>query len=64
MFERSACARVRVAADAHVELGALATLTTLPRSASSNALLSGVPELSHDQNQGDVHATADKAASY
>jgi hypothetical protein len=63
MFDRSACARVRVAADAHVDLGALAALTALLRSASSNALLSGAPELSHDQNQGEVHAPADKTAS-
>jgi hypothetical protein len=63
MFDRSACARVRVAADAHVDFGAVAALTALLRSASSNAPLSGAPELSHDQNQGEVHATADKAAS-
>jgi hypothetical protein len=63
MFDRSACARVRVATDAHVDIGALVALTALLRSASSNAPLSGAPELSHDQNQGEVHATADKAAS-
>jgi len=48
MFDRSACARVRVAADAHVDIGALAALTALLRSVSSNAPLSGAPELSHD----------------
>ena len=63
MFDRSACARVRVAADAHVDIGALVALTALLRSASSNAPLSGAPELSHDQNQGEVHASVDKAAS-
>ena len=63
MFDRSACARVRVAADAHVDIGALVALTALLRSASSNAPLSGAPELSHDQNQGEVHATADETAS-
>ena len=41
MFDRSACARIRVAPDAHVDLGALAALTALLRSASSNAPLSG-----------------------
>ena len=63
MFDRSACARVRVAADAHVDIGALVALTALLRSASSNAPLSSAPELSHGQNQGEVYATADKAAS-
>ena len=63
MFDRSACARVRVAADAHVDLWALAALTALLHSASSNPPLSGASELSHDQNQGEVHATADRAAS-
>jgi hypothetical protein len=63
MFDRSACARVRVAADAHVNLAALVALTTLLRSTSSKALLSGALGLSHDQNQGEVHATADEATS-
>ena len=62
MFDRSACARVRVAADAHVNLAALVALTALLRSTSSNASLSGAPGLSRDQNQGEVHAT-DEAAS-
>jgi hypothetical protein len=35
----------------------------LLRSAPSNAPLSGAPELSYDENQGELHATADKAAS-
>jgi len=63
MFDRSACAVVHVAADAYVDLEALVALTALLRSASSNAPLSGAPGLSHDQNQGEVHATADKADS-
>ena len=63
MFDRSACARVRVAADAHVNLAALVALTALLQSTPSNAPLSGAPGLSHDQNQGEVHATADEAAS-
>ena len=63
MFDRPACARVRVAADAHVNLAALVALPALLRSASSNAPLSGAPGLSHEQNQGEVHATADEAAS-
>jgi len=48
MFDRSACARVRVAADAHVNLAALVALSALLRSTSSNAPLSGAPGLSHD----------------
>jgi hypothetical protein len=50
MFERSACARVRVAADAHVDLSALMALAELVRDAlsdrfaPSNALLSGASE--------------------
>ena len=67
MFDRSACARVRVAADAHADLAALTTLAALlrhvlnDRIASSNALLSGALSLSRDQNRGEVHATPDKA---
>ena len=67
MFDRSACAKVRVAADAHADLAALTTLATLlrhvlnDRFASSNALLSGASGLSRDQNRGEVHATPDEA---
>jgi hypothetical protein len=65
MFERSACARVRVAADAHADLAALMALAALVRDAlserfaPSNALLSGAS--SHDQNREEVHATPDEA---
>ena len=67
MFDRSACARVRVAADAHADLAALTTLAALlrhvlsDRFASSNVPLSGAPSLSRDQNRGEVHATPDEA---
>src|SRR5262249_56144245 len=68
MFDRSACARVRVAADAHVDLAALTALAALLRHAldnrfaSSNAPLSGVSSLSRDQNREEAHATPNEAA--
>ena len=67
MFDRSACARVRLAADAHADLAALTALAALlrhalnDRIASSNAPLSGVSILSRDQNRGEAHATPDEA---
>jgi hypothetical protein len=67
MFERSACARVRVAADAYADLAALMALAELVRDAlsdrfaPSNARLSGAFNLSRDQNRGEVNATPDKA---
>jgi hypothetical protein len=66
MFDRSACARVRVAADAHVDLAALTMLAALlqdvlnNRIASSNTPLSGVSSLFRDQNRGEAHATSDE----
>jgi hypothetical protein len=67
MFERSACAKVRVAAHAHPDLSALRALAELVRDAlsnrfaPSNALLSGASNLSRDQNRGEVYATPDEA---
>jgi dTDP-4-dehydrorhamnose reductase len=67
MFDRSACAKVRVVADAHADLAALTTLAELlrhvlnDRFASSNAALSGLSSLSRDQNRREVHATSDEA---
>jgi hypothetical protein len=67
MFDRTACSRVRAAADAHVDLAALMALATLlghalnERSASSNAPLSGAPRLSRDPNRGELHATSHEA---
>ena len=67
MFDRSACARVRVAADAHADVAALTTLAVLLRQvlndrlASSNALLSRASILSRDQNRREIHATPDEA---
>ena len=68
MFDRSACAKVQVA-DAHVDLAALTHLAALLRRAlndrftSSNAPLSGVSILSHDQNRGELHAMSNEAAA-
>ena len=67
MFDRSACARARIATDAYADLAALTTLATLLRHtlndhfASSNAPVSGGSKLSRDQNRGEVYATPDKA---
>jgi pyruvate flavodoxin/ferredoxin oxidoreductase-like protein len=67
MFDRSACARAHLAADAWTDLAALTALAGLLRHvlkdhlASSNARLSGAPRLSRDQNQGEIHATPDEA---
>jgi hypothetical protein len=67
MFERAACAWVRVAAEAHVDLAALTTLAALlrhvlnDRFASSNAPLSDVSSLSRNQNRGELHATPNEA---
>ena len=67
MFERSACAWVRVAADAHADLAALMALAELVRHAlsdrfaPSNALLPGASSLSRDQNRGEVHARPEEA---
>ena len=67
MFERSACAWVRVAADAHADLAALMALAELVRHAlsdrfaPSNALLPGASSLSRDQNRGEGHVTPKQA---
>jgi hypothetical protein len=69
MFDRAACAKVRVAADAHVELAALTAVAALLRQvlndhlASSNAPLSGVLGVSREPNRGELHATPDQAAA-
>ena len=69
MFDRSACGRVRAAADACVELAALTALAALLRQvlndhlASSNAPLSGVLGVSREPNRGELHATPDQAAA-
>ncbi len=68
MFDRSACAKVRVA-DAHVDLAALTNLAAFLRHVrngrftSSNAPLSGVSILSRDQNRGELHATPNEAGA-
>ena len=59
MFDRSACARVRLAADAHADMAALMALAELVRHAlndriaSSNAPLSGVSILSRKTRIGE-----------
>src|SRR6266700_7042741 len=68
MFDRSACARVRVA-DALVDLTSLTNLAALlghvlnDRFTSSNAPLSRVSILSRDQNRGELHATSNEAGA-
>src|SRR5664280_1190140 len=63
MFDRSACARVRLAADAHADMAAHMALAELVRHAlndrfvPSNAPLSGATRLSRNQNRGEDHAT-------
>jgi hypothetical protein len=67
MFDRSDCARVRVAADARADLVALTALASLlrhllnDRFASLNAPVSGASSLPRDQNRGEVNATPDEA---
>jgi hypothetical protein len=66
MFDRSTCAKLRVAVDAHADLAALTALAALlrhvlnDRFVSSHALLSGVAGLSCDPNRGEVHAMPDE----
>ena len=66
MFDRSICAKLRVAGDAHADLAALTALAVLlrhvlnDRFVSPNAPLSGVAGLSHDSNRGEAHATPDE----
>jgi hypothetical protein len=62
MFDRSACAEVRLAVEAHTNLSALVMLAALlrdvrnKRSTASDAADSGLSPLSGDQNQGETHA--------
>ena len=68
MFDRLACAKVRVA-DAHIDLTALTNLVALlghalnDRFTSSNAPLSRISILSRDQNRGKLHATSNEAGA-
>ena len=67
MFDRSACAPMRVEAFPRVDIAALQALRLLLDApaiggvavglASSNARVSGAARVSHDQNRGEVHAT-------
>jgi hypothetical protein len=66
MFDRSACAKVRLAAEPHTDLSALVMLGALlrdvrnRRSTASDAADSGLSPLSGDQNQGETHATPEQ----
>src|SRR5262245_21019913 len=67
MFDRSACAQVRLAAKPHTDLSALSALAALLRdlrskcSAAADAADSGVSRLPGDQNRGEAHATPEQA---
>jgi len=67
MFDRTACANLRVAADGHPDLAALIALGALLRHvpnrsfASSNTPLSDASKLSREENRGEIHVTADEA---
>jgi hypothetical protein len=73
MFDRSACAPMRVEAFPRVDIGALQALRVLldaaaiggvaARLASSNARLSAAARVSHDQNRGEAHATSTAAST-
>src|SRR5262249_25937978 len=66
MFDRSACTKVRVAAEPHTDLPALVMLGALlrdariKRSTATDAADSGVSPLSGDQNRGETHATPEQ----
>ena len=66
MFDRSACAKVRLAVEPHTNLSALVMLGALlrdvrnKRSIASDAADSGVSPLSGDQNWGETDATPEQ----
>src|SRR5262245_34205049 len=66
MFDRSACAKVRLAVEPHTDLSALVMLGALlrdarnKRSTASDAADSGVSPLSGDQNRGETYATPEQ----
>jgi len=66
MFDRSACAKVRLAVEPHTDLSALVMVGALLRdvrnirSTASDAADSGLSPLSGDQNQGETHATPEQ----
>jgi hypothetical protein len=73
MFDRSACAPMRVEAFPRVDIAALQALQVLLDAtaiggvavglASSNARVPGAARVSHDQNRGEVHATPTAAST-
>jgi hypothetical protein len=73
MFDRSACARMRVETFPRVDTAALQALRVLLDAtaiegvavglASSNARVSGAARFSHDQNRGEAHATPTAAST-
>jgi len=66
MFDRSACAEVRLAVEPHTNLSALVMLGALlrdvrnRRSTASDAADSSVSPLPGDQNRGETHATPEQ----
>src|SRR5262245_4307609 len=66
MFDRSACAKVRLAVEPHTDLSALVMLGALLRdvpnirSTASDAADSSVSPLPGDQNRGETHATPEQ----
>src|SRR2546421_7033887 len=66
MFDRSACAKVRLAVEPHTNFSALVMVGALlldvrnKRSTASDAADSGLSPLSGDQNQGEIHATPEQ----
>ena len=66
MFDRSACAKMRLAVEPHTDLSALVMLGVLlrdvrsRRSTVSDAANSSVSPLPGDQNRGETHATPEQ----
>src|ERR1700730_3909301 len=73
MFDRVACAAIRVETHPRVHIAALSTLMALIREACgdgdrahlkpSNPLICGVARISHNPNRGDFHATSSQSSS-
>jgi hypothetical protein len=72
MFDRAACAAIRIEAHPRVHVAALSALMVLLRQAAgtgdsnntavSNALTCGVRRISHDPNRGDSNATSSRSS--
>jgi hypothetical protein len=70
MFDRSACAKMRLAVEPHTNLSALVMLGALlqdvrnKRSTASDAADSGLSPLPGDQNRGETHGSRGKHAEH